>query len=76
MKQKVTLLIDAEIVQKAKQSGINLSGACEYALCQITNSIQTINFKNNPNLLNECSFAKENSKPRAGVDPATYGLQE
>ena len=68
-KQNVTIRINKEILQQAKDLGLNISKVTENALLQSIKALK-------PLFLNECSFAKENSmEPRAGFDPATNSLQ-
>jgi hypothetical protein len=67
-KQNVTIRINSEILQQAKDSGLNISKVTENALLQSIKALK-------PLFLNECSLTKENSmEPRAGFEPATSAL--
>ena len=67
-KVNVTIRISSEILQQAKDLGLNISKVTENALLQSIKALK-------PLFLNECSFAKENSvEPRAGFEPATSAL--
>jgi post-segregation antitoxin (ccd killing protein) len=66
-KKNVTIRINSEILQQAKEQGFNISKVCENALKQKLTPKQAF--------LNKCPFAKENSlEPRAGFEPATSAL--
>ena len=68
-KVNVTIRIRSEILQQAKDLGLNISKVTENALLQSIKALK-------PLFLNECSLPKENSvEPRAGFDPATNSLQ-
>ena len=64
MKTKATILIDEKVLEKAHEIGLNVSKTCEYALTQIINSTQTLNFQPT-SFLGEASFAKEGSLVRS-----------
>jgi post-segregation antitoxin (ccd killing protein) len=67
-KTNVTIRINSEILQQAKDLGLNISKVTENALLLSIKALK-------PVFLNECSFAKENSvEPRAGFEPATSAL--
>ena len=72
MKAKVTLLIDSETVQKAKEIGINLSKASEYALSQMINAIESVDFQNNERKHENRRFLQVD---RAGFEPAASTLR-
>ena len=79
MKVRTNILIEKEILVSAHEMGLNVSKSCENSLKQLIRAMQSINQPNGnmqQPFLNECSFAKENSKePRAGIEPATCSLQ-
>ena len=65
-KVNVTIRISSEILQEAKDLGLNISKVTENALLQSIKALK-------PLFLNECSFAKENSMVgRTGFEPATF----
>jgi post-segregation antitoxin (ccd killing protein) len=75
MRTTTTIRVDSEVLETAQALGLNVSKACETALKHYICSLTTVNNEiNHSAFLNECSFAKENSKPRAGFEPATTAL--
>ena len=48
MKIRTTLLLDKEKVEKAKEVGINLSKATEYALFHMIEALETVGFPSGP----------------------------
>jgi hypothetical protein len=61
MKVRTNILIEKETLTSAQGLGLNVSKTCDNALKLYITAIQNTNPKINPTLLNECSFAKENS---------------
>ena len=47
VKAKLTLSVKSEIIEKAKEYGINISKFCEYALSKAINQIEHLQFQNN-----------------------------
>jgi hypothetical protein len=71
LKVRVNLLMDKEIVEKAKEMGLNLSKCCENCLRTLIKAMErgySANAKRS--FLGEPSFVKEGSVDGAGFEPA------
>ena len=77
-RENVTIYIDKEVVQKAKESGFKISKICENALKDGIRRMERPNAETNggSGFLGEVSFSKEGSLAGpSGVEPETYGLR-
>ena len=81
MRKMTTIRIDAKILKKAQELGINISKACENALKLY---IQALENANKQILSNQLQNRKREGmetvgvhqvEPRAGFEPATCGLR-
>ena len=67
--KRVSLTIDKEVVQKAKELGLNMSKVCENCLKEAIKRLTSQNCQTN-SFLDETSFVKEVSVDGAGFEPA------
>ena len=77
MKKNVMIRIDKEVVQKAKDLGLNISKVSENALKRAVDALEQTKPQNEVKtaFLGEASLPKEGSmEPRAGFEPATSAL--
>ena len=70
MKVRVNLLMDKEVVQKAKDLGINLSKACENCLRNLNEAmIKAYSTKEGKSFLGEASLQKKVQCGRRDLNP-------
>ena len=71
-KTTVSIYLDRNLVERAKNRSLNLSRIMEQALSSILEYLETQNRQTSSDFLGEASFQKEDSVvPRAGFEPAT-----
>ena len=71
LKVRVNLLMDKEVVEKAKEMGLNLSKCCENCLKTLVEAMKRGYSTNTQrSFLGEASFTKEGSVDGAGFEPA------
>ena len=78
MRKMTTVRVDAEILEKAQELGLNISKACETALKHyiraLTNANQQIT-DTGRSFLSEGSFTKEGSVRPPGFEPGSSAWQ-
>ena len=74
LKKSVTIRIDAEVVEKAKELGLNISKVCENALKEKIAILESYSGKRS-SVFGEAFSEKGSVEPRAGFEPATHGLR-
>ena len=73
-KVKTTLYLDKEVVEKAKEIGLNLSKVCENALIASIEAMEGVYGRKEPKI--HPIVDQENKKvDRAGFEPATSDLR-
>ena len=70
-RKNVVITLDPELVEKAKELGLNISRVCENALIQAVNALESV-FNDKGDSLGTVGSRLE---PRAGFEPATRGLR-
>ena len=76
-KATVSITLNPNCVEKARNLGLNISKISENALKRAINALEQVKSQNETKtaFLGEASFGKEGSvEPRAGFEPATSAL--
>ncbi len=75
MKAKVTLLVDKDTVEKAKNIGINLSQFLEHNLKRAISALEEPNSNSTLSNSLESTLSSRKKEPREGFEPSTSCLQ-
>jgi post-segregation antitoxin (ccd killing protein) len=74
-KKTVSVTLPQNIVEKARNHGLNISRITENALSSIIDYLETQNTQTSSAFLGEASFLKKVLAGPTGIEPATYGLR-
>ena len=68
-KQNITLYLDREVIEKARELGLNISKVCENALIQAIKALESIFTEKGGNL----GTVGSGVAGPGGIEPPTYG---